>query len=82
MPISHDPEANGLHPPDIINCSKQYQQHAGNGEDHKEPVVLFEEAGLFLVMVAVQEPEKAMHHVPVCEPGDAFHGEEGSQQNQ
>jgi len=29
-------------------------------------------------MIAVQDPQKTMHHIFVCAPSDSFHQEEGS----
>lgn len=78
--IRHDPETDRLHPPDPVLASEHDQQHAGYGKYDKKSVVLLEESGLHLMMIAMQIPEKSMHHPLMCGPGDAFHEDEGQQQ--
>jgi len=51
-------------------------------EYDEEPVILFKKARLFLVMVTVEIPEESMHNEPVCEPGNAFHDQEGQEKDQ
>ena len=80
-PIRHDPETDGLHPPDAVLASEHDQQHAGYGKYDKKRIVLFEKTRFHLVMIPVQIPEESMHHPLVCGPGDALHEEEGQQQN-
>ena len=77
--VRHNAKADGLHPPYAIKGTKKDQQHTGNGEDDKEPVILFKEPGLFLMVIAVQVPKQAMHDILMGKPGNAFHDQEGGQ---
>ena len=79
--IGHDPKANGLHPPDAVLAAEHDEQHARDREDHEKGIVLLEETGFHLMMVAMQVPEESMHHPFVRSPGDALHSEEGQQQD-
>jgi hypothetical protein len=63
-------------------CAAKDQEDAGYGEDDKERIVLFEEAGPYLVMVFMEVPQKPVHYKPVRKPGNAFHREERAEQYQ
>lgn len=56
--------------------TEEHEQHAGEGEDEEEGVVFFKEAGMTLVMVAVQDPKQAVHDILMGKPGHEFHEEE------
>jgi hypothetical protein len=49
---------------------------AGNGENHEERIVFFKKALFPLVVIAVEIPQKAVHHVLMREPGHELHEEE------
>ncbi len=46
--IGHHPKSDGLQPIYFIEGAKQDTKETGNGEDDKEGIVLFKEAGLWL----------------------------------
>jgi hypothetical protein len=46
---------------------------AGNGKNKEEGIVLFKEAVMPLVMIAVKIPQEAMHHELVGEPCNKLH---------
>src|SRR5262245_30235758 len=71
--IGHNAEAGCLHPPCMIKSSEINEEYAGHSEDHKEGIILFEEARLRLVMILMQVPKKPMHHEPVRTPCYTFH---------
>lgn len=65
-----------------INAACDKAPSTGNGENQKEGVVLFEESGLVLVVIAVEIPHDAVHQVFVRSPCHPFHDKEGHQYNQ
>jgi hypothetical protein len=62
----------------MIIGAKKDQQHAGNSKDDKEAIVLFKKTRFNLVMIAMQNPKKAMHNETMGEPGNTFHQNESS----
>jgi hypothetical protein len=79
--VCHDAEANSLQIPAVSISTEKDEQHTGNSEYDKEEIVLLKESRFNLVMVPVQVPEKAVHHISMRKPGNAFHDNEGSQEN-
>jgi len=79
--ISHDTEANRLHPPYMIERAVKNKQDAWYSEDDKKCVVLLEETRLYLMMILVQVPEKTMHDITMCKPGNTFHNKKCGSQN-
>jgi hypothetical protein len=71
--IGHDAKANRLHPPDMVVGAEKYQQHAGDSEDHKKGIIFLKKTRFHLMVVAMQIPQKPMHHVSVGKPGYTFH---------
>src|SRR5690606_18462682 len=61
----------------IIEVVQRTEVHQGNGwqgKNHKEIVVLFKSALIAMVVVVpVQNPQKAVHHVFMDNPGCSFH---------
>jgi hypothetical protein len=80
--VSHDAEADRLLPPDIMLESEHDEQETGHSENEKESIVLFKKTRFHLVMIPVQVPEEPMHDPFVGCPGNAFHEEESTYQNQ
>jgi hypothetical protein len=58
----------------MIECTKKYQQHTGDGKDDKKRIIFFEKTGLHLVMIFMQVPKKTMHYILMGKPGHSFHG--------
>lgn len=60
----------------IIMRTEPHQDHGRNGEDDKEPIVLFEEPFARPMMILVQRPEKTVHYKAMRDPRNAFHEQE------
>jgi hypothetical protein len=81
-PIEHYSKANGLYPPHGgIQCAPQNHADTWNSENHKKPVVFFKKTRTLSMVIFMQVPEKAVHYIPMSEPGNRFHDEEGKQNN-
>lgn len=58
----------------IINGTDVHQYDRRNGKDQKEVIVSLQWPFIaVVVVVAVQHPQKSVHHVFVDHPGGAFH---------
>jgi hypothetical protein len=79
--IEHDAESDRLHPPHIIICAKVDQEKTRHSKNEREPIVFLKDPRLHLVMVAVQHPQKTMHHIFVRAPREPFHDQECGEQN-
>jgi hypothetical protein len=79
--ISHDAETDRLQIPSVSISTEKDEQHTGNSKYDKEEIVLLKESRFYLVVVPVQVPEKAVHHIAMRKPGNAFHDNEGSKEN-
>jgi hypothetical protein len=66
----------------MIENAEVNKYYARRGKNHKECIVFFKEPGLYLVMIPVQIPKKPVHDIPVSEPGNSFHHDKCSYQNQ
>jgi hypothetical protein len=81
-PIEHNSKSYSLDPPHGgIQRAPQNHADTWNGENHKKPVVLFKKTRPLSVVIFMQVPEKAVHNIPMGEPGNSFHDEEGKQNN-
>lgn len=80
--ICHNTEPYRLHPPLRLKCAEIYQQHAGNGKNDKEGIVLFKETWFRLVMIPMQVPEEPMHNILMRSPGYSFHEDERENKHQ
>jgi len=65
-------------PPDMVEASKHNGQPAWYGEDDKEHIVLFKEAGAFFMMIFMQVPEKAVHDILMRKPCNSLHDNKGA----
>ncbi len=62
--------------------AEHHEQPARNGEDQGEEIVALKGAAGGLVVVAVQRPADAVHHILVRGPGHELHGPEGGHGDQ
>jgi hypothetical protein len=49
----------------------------GNRKNDKEQIILFKEPLTWLVVVFMEIPEESVHDIPMRQPGDSFHGDQG-----
>lgn len=61
-----------------LQAARDEEPYARYGEDQEEAIVPFQEAGMvLLVMVRMEIPQPAVHHVLVCRPRHDLHRDEG-----
>jgi len=61
-----------------VHHAKHDEEPTRYGKNQKEGIVFLEKTGLFLMMVLMQVPKKAMHQKAVCEPSHELHEPKGS----
>jgi len=68
--------------PRLIEGACRKEGHGETRKNDEKGIVALKEIFLvFVVVVVVQYPQKSVHHILVCEPGNAFHGDESKQGN-
>ena len=79
--IGRNPEASGRGPGVALIAPPQ-QAHCGEGEDHNEKVVQLEESLAGFMVAAMQNPERAVHHIAMRYPGKRLHPCERAHEDQ
>jgi hypothetical protein len=81
--IGHDAKTDGMQPPKPWRLHTVHDaQHAGDGKNHKKGIIFLKKARLYLMMIFVEVPKKAMHDPTVGAPGDGFHQQKNTQNDQ
>jgi len=81
--VGHDAKADAVEPPQTGGLHTIHDaQHARNGKNHKKGIIFLKKARLYLMMVFVEVPKKAMHDPTVGAPGDGFHQQKNTQNDQ
>lgn len=81
--VEHDTKADKKFVIQAALYSVVKQGDAWRCKNDKKDVVAFKDIGIFrLVMIGVEIPHRSVHHVFVCTPSYAFHGQKSTQKNQ
>ena len=75
--VQHNTQSDKEHIVEILQRAKVHQGNGGQGKNHEKPIVFFQFAFVaVIVMISVQKPQKAMHHILVNNPSSSFHSDE------
>ncbi len=75
-PIQGDAQAGPEKKIELAHHAQIKTKHAGNSENEKEGVILFEKAFIVPMMVIpMKGPQESVHNVFVCKPSCEFHGQ-------
>jgi hypothetical protein len=66
-------KTDGCCPVSVALQAQHNAEPAWYGKNEEESIVFFKKPWSFLVVIFVEVPQKAVHHIAVCEPCDAFH---------
>lgn len=78
-----EPRHPGAHPLQrvVAGIAQHDQGDRGQGQDQQVDIVGFQRAQVRFVVRAMQKPAPAVHHVPVRQITDTFHGDQGAEKN-
>jgi len=65
----------------VAGIAQHDQGDRGQGQDQQVDIVGFQRAQVRFVVRAMQKPAPAVHHVPVRQITDTFHGDQGAEKN-
>lgn len=80
-PIDGDSESDVKAVIHTVSNTEKNQDHAGDGEDQEEGIVLFKESRFRLMMIFVEVPAESVHNVFMGKPGHILHEREGDENN-
>src|SRR6218665_1579264 len=75
-PIQCYSKTYGSQPIYFVLQAKHDTQPTGYCKNEKEGIVFFKKTGRWLMMIFVQVPQKSMHNIAVCKPGNGLHCKE------